>query len=137
MPPHLYRVAVPVDDLAKADVFWSGLLELNVDDAIPNRHYLKTLGAIVVLIGTVEHDRSHGLPGKAFRPNTEILYFAVADLDAAFERATKLGMQPIDDEEVGDGIATRPWGERSFYGRDPAGNPICLVDETMLYTGSR
>ena len=60
MPPHPYRVGVPVDDLAKADAFWSGLLELEVDDAIPNRHYLQTQGAVVVLIDTVEHEKAHG-----------------------------------------------------------------------------
>ena len=30
---------------------------------------------------------------------------------------------------------TRPWGERSFYGRDPFGNPICLVDSGTTFTG--
>jgi hypothetical protein len=32
-------------------------------------------------------------------------------------------------------IATRPWGERSFYLRDPFGNPLCFVDAATLFTG--
>jgi hypothetical protein len=31
-------------------------------------------------------------------------------------------------------IARRPWGERSFYMRDPFGNPLCFVDEASLFT---
>jgi uncharacterized glyoxalase superfamily protein PhnB len=31
-------------------------------------------------------------------------------------------------------IANRPWGERSFYLRDPFGNPLCFVDETTVFT---
>jgi len=29
----------------------------------------------------------------------------------------------------------RPWGEVSFYGNDPFGNPLCFVDEETLFTG--
>ena len=32
---------------------------------------------------------------------------------------------------------TRPWGERSFYLRDPFGNPLCFVDAATLFTGPR
>ena len=32
-------------------------------------------------------------------------------------------------------IATRPWGERSFYVHDPFGNPLCFVDAGSLFTG--
>ena len=33
-------------------------------------------------------------------------------------------------------VATRPWGERSFYARDPFGNGICFVDRESVFTGS-
>jgi uncharacterized glyoxalase superfamily protein PhnB len=46
------------------------------------------------------------------------------------ERARNAGCQSLDD-----GIETRPWGERSFYARDPFGNPICFVDEKTVFTG--
>lgn len=32
-------------------------------------------------------------------------------------------------------IARRPWGEQSFYMHDPAGNPLCFVDEQSIYRG--
>jgi hypothetical protein len=32
-------------------------------------------------------------------------------------------------------IARRPWGERSFYLREPFGNPLCFVDSAALFTG--
>ena len=32
-------------------------------------------------------------------------------------------------------IARRPWGERSFYLREPFGNPLCFVDSATLFTG--
>jgi len=35
------------------------------------------------------------------------------------------------------GIEVRPWGERSFYARDPFENPICFVDSQTLFTGER
>jgi hypothetical protein len=70
----------------------------------------------------------------------EHLYFAVADLEARHARATDLGCLST---EVGDGdlamgeIHKRPWGERSFYLKDPLGTPLCFVDETTLFTGRR
>ena len=136
MAAHLYRVILPVDDMDRADAFWSALLELPVDPVVPNRHYLHTEGAILALVDPAEHARAHGLPPAEFRPNPDLVYFAVEDLDAAWERAQSLGMQPLRDDDVGEGIQTQPWGERSFYGVDPSGNPICLVDEKTLFTGS-
>ena len=110
MSANLYRIGLPVDDLARADAFWSAILELEIDDRIPNRHYLQAEGALVVLIDTVEHDRTHGHAADAFRPNQEIFYFAVPDLEACYGRAQKLEMASLADEEMGDGIGLRPWG---------------------------
>ena len=41
----------------------------------------------------------------------------------------------FDSRSNEDAIETRPWGERSFYARDPFGNPICFVDEKSTFTG--
>ncbi len=35
----------------------------------------------------------------------------------------------------GGGIVVRPWGEHSFYAKDPWGNPLCFVEEGTVYTG--
>jgi hypothetical protein len=32
-------------------------------------------------------------------------------------------------------MVVRPWGERSFYVKDPWGNGLCFVDEKTLFTG--
>jgi uncharacterized glyoxalase superfamily protein PhnB len=58
------------------------------------------------------------------------VYFAVADLNASFDAVQGAGGQWVDDR-----IRKRPWGEKSFYARDPFGNPICFVDEKTVFTG--
>ncbi|MEE9280706.1 MAG: VOC family protein [Myxococcota bacterium] len=78
----------------------------------------------------------HGLVPAEFRANPELVYFAVVDLEATYERARTLGMSSLAADDVGEGIHTRPWGERSFYGVDPSGNPICFVDDQTLFTGA-
>jgi uncharacterized glyoxalase superfamily protein PhnB len=60
------------------------------------------------------------------------VYFAVDDLEAMFERA-----KAADCNSLEDAISTRVWGERSFYARDPLGNPICFVDASTVFTGGR
>ena len=52
------------------------------------------------------------------------------NLETFHERATKLGGL---SEKMG-AIEKRPWGEVSFYMKDPFGNPLCFVDETTLFT---
>jgi len=61
----------------------------------------------------------------------QYVYFSVDDLDAAHERAREAGSRELTEIEV------RPWGERSFYARDPFENPICFVDSQTLFTGNR
>ena len=70
-------------------------------------------------------------------PIGDHLYFSVADLETYFERADELGCLEHIDLHGGraDEMAVRPWGERSFYARDPFGNGLCVVDETTLFTG--
>jgi catechol 2,3-dioxygenase-like lactoylglutathione lyase family enzyme len=66
------------------------------------------------------------------------VYVAVDGLEAYHARAQGLDCL---DPSTGDGglpmgeIATRPWGERSFYAHDPFGNPLCFVAAATLFTG--
>jgi uncharacterized glyoxalase superfamily protein PhnB len=57
------------------------------------------------------------------------VYFAVNDLDACYRRVNELANGAIYQQ-----IETQPWGERSFYCRDPFGNKLCFVDEDTLFT---
>jgi hypothetical protein len=61
----------------------------------------------------------------------------VTDLEEIHSRAAELGALSSEDVHGGIGgqIAVRPWGERSFYGRDPFGNLLCFVDAETLFTG--
>ena len=77
----------------------------------------------------------------AYRDQTSTTcILAVEDLEAVHRRAQRLGGLST---ETGDGrlpmgeIASRPWGERSFYMLDPFGNPLCFVDSTSVFTGGQ
>jgi predicted enzyme related to lactoylglutathione lyase len=65
------------------------------------------------------------------------LYFAVPNLEEYHRRASDLGC--LSDELVhgtpGGAMVVRPWGERSFYCDDPAGNPLCFVEDGTIYAG--
>ena len=130
--PHLFRVVVPVPDMAAADAFYARLLGLEVDVVAATRHYLHCGGTILALVDPSGH-------GRPFRPNPEVVYLAVPDLAAALQRAVAAGAQSLDAldaDDVGWGIQQRVWGERSAYFADPFGNPLCLVDEATTFTGS-
>jgi catechol 2,3-dioxygenase-like lactoylglutathione lyase family enzyme len=132
---NLSTVVLPARSLGRSDAFYEELLGLDADASVPGRHSFYCDSCVLTLVNTVEHARQHELPPAEFRPNPELVYFAVSDLGATWERAGKLGMDPLEDDDVGTGIQRRPWGERSFYGCDPSGNPICFVDDTTLFTG--
>jgi catechol 2,3-dioxygenase-like lactoylglutathione lyase family enzyme len=133
---NLATVVLPTVGLGRADAFYEELLGLDADTSVPGRHSFYCESCVLTLVNTIEHARHHELPLPEFRPNPELVYFAVSDLDATWERAQKLPMDALADDDVGSGIQRRPWGERSFYGRDPSGNPICFVDDTTLFIGT-
>jgi catechol 2,3-dioxygenase-like lactoylglutathione lyase family enzyme len=127
----LFRVTVQVSDLDRAAKFYGALLD---DTGIAirggSRHYFDCGGVLLALL-----DPTGG--GEAARPNPDHLYFAVSDLEAVHARARKLGClseESVHDDPGGE-IVVRPWGERSFFARDPFGNRLCFVDETTLFTG--
>jgi catechol 2,3-dioxygenase-like lactoylglutathione lyase family enzyme len=133
---NLCKVILPTQSMGRAEAFFEELLELEADTFVPNRHFFRCDGCELALVNPREHATAHGLAQPEFRPNPELVYFAVPDLDESYERARKLRMRPLADDDVGWGIRRRPWGERSFYGVDPSGNPICFVDEATMFVGS-
>ena len=88
------------------------------------RHYFDCGGTILACHEAL----ADGDPAQV-GPNPQYVYFGVDDLDAAHARAEEAGWRELS------GIEIRPWGERSFYARDPFGNPICFVDSETLFTG--
>ncbi|SFI26601.1 VOC family protein [Planctomicrobium piriforme] len=121
----IFRVILPVSDIEQATNFYCEFLGQSGRRVSPGRHYFDCGSVILACFDP----RSDG-DGFDAKPNPDHLYFAVSDLDAVFERARRLNCQEIEPH-----IAVRPWGERSFYCKDPFGNPICIVDDQTLFTG--
>ena len=123
--PKLFRVILPVSDIEAAARFYGALFEMPGKRVSPGRHYFDCGGVILACFDPCAD-------GDDFdaRPNPDHVYFAVTDLDEVFARIQRLGYRKIDAT-----IKKQPWGERSFYAVDPFGNPICLVDETTIFTG--
>jgi uncharacterized glyoxalase superfamily protein PhnB len=119
----LFRVIVPVNDVQLAQQFYGSLLEQEGVRVSPGRHYFGCGGTILACFDP----KADGDPWDA-TPNPDHLYFAVDDLQSAFDRATRGGaviLRPIE---------TQPWGERSFYCADPFGNKLCFVERGTLFT---
>jgi predicted enzyme related to lactoylglutathione lyase len=123
MSVKLFRVILPVADLDHAATFYGHLLDSPGERIAPERHYFDCGGTILALVNPAGHD-------QPFRPNPDHVYFAVTDLEAVFARAQNAGCLELEAA-----IVTRVWGERSFYARDPFGNPLCFVDAATVYTG--
>ena len=124
MPVRLFRVLLPVGDIEKAAEFYGRLFGIPGERVSPGRHYFDCGGTILACFDP----RSDG-DGYDASSNPEHFYFAVPDLEEIFQRAQAAGFQTLEAA-----IETRPWGERSFYGKDPFGNPICFVDENTVFT---
>jgi catechol 2,3-dioxygenase-like lactoylglutathione lyase family enzyme len=130
----LFRVLIPVRDIDAAARFYGALLELTGSRVSPGRHYFDCGGTILACFDP----RADG-EGYEARANPECIYLSTDDIDAAYSRAEKLGVQFATDAppEVGamGEIADRPWGERSFYFSDPFDNPLCIVATDTVFRG--
>jgi uncharacterized glyoxalase superfamily protein PhnB len=124
--PSIFRIFVPVTDFDKAVAFYQELFATEGRIIHRGRQYFDCGPVIFAVI------ENHG------SPIADHIYFSVPNLEAVFTRAKKLECLERSDvhESPSDEIAMRPWGERSFYARDPFGNGLCFVDETTLFTGS-
>ena len=128
--PTIFRIALQVSNIEKATRFYSKLLGAKGRRIHGARHYFDCGGVILALLDP--SDRTT----KA-RATPDYLYFSVPSLRALHARARKLrclSKGQIHDEPGGE-IVRRPWGERSFYARDPFGNRLCFVDSKTLITG--
>ena len=121
----IYRVILPVADIEKGQAFYEFLLDKKGTRVSRGRHYFDCGGVILAVF-----DPRADTDDRDAKPNPDHIYFAVSDLAAVHARAQQAGCQEVDEE-----IQTRPWGETSFYAKDPFGNPICFVDEKTVFTG--
>jgi catechol 2,3-dioxygenase-like lactoylglutathione lyase family enzyme len=129
----IFRVIIQVGDIERAAAFYTTLLGVEGVRVSGGRHYF-LCGDVILAVFDPRGDRDDFVA----RPNPDHIYFAVANLEAVHARAKKLQCLST---EIGDGrlpmgeIRRRPWGERSFYARDPFGNPLCFVDKRTLFRG--
>lgn len=130
----LFRVILPVGDIARAVEFYSSLLEQRGMRISPGRYYFDCDGVVLAC-----YDPNADGDGYDAAPLPEPLYLAVDDLDAVYRRAAYAGavFSPDVVPDVGPlgEIAKRPWGEVSFYMDDPFGNPLCFVSRDSMFTG--
>jgi predicted enzyme related to lactoylglutathione lyase len=134
MAPTLFRIVLQVDDLDKAEQFYGALLG-DRGRRIPraSRHYIDCGPIILALVDVTGGNTT----GEKPEPLPDYIYFAVPNVDEVHSQATALGCLSTEDvhgANAGD-VVVRPWGERSFYARDPWGNGLCFVDENNLFTG--
>ena len=132
--PKLFRVVLQVPDLERAVAFYRTVLEMDGFRVSNGRHYFDLNGTILACYDP----RADGDAFEA-QPNPDRIYIAVDDLEAtlaACERAEAGFSDAVMDGGKPSGeIAVRPWGERSFYVKDPAGNRVCFVDRRTMFTG--
>ena len=123
--PAVFRIFIPVTDFDKAIEFYQRLFESEGRIIHRGRQYFDCGPVIFAVI------ENNGAPIR------DHIYFSVPNLETIFTRAKELDC--LEDNDVHGSqsgeINVRPWGERSFYCRDPFGNGLCFVDETTLFTG--
>lgn len=122
----LFRIALPVGDIERATRFYQQVFGLPGRRVATGRHYFECGGIILACF-----DASASTTDGYQRDHAEHVCFSLRDLEAAYERvaaATPSWIEPA--------ITTRPSGERSFYAKDPFGNPLCFVDEQTVVMSS-
>lgn len=121
----IFRIFIPVTDFDRAIAFYQRLFADEGRIIHRGRQYFDC-GAVILAV--IENNGA---------PISDHIYFSVPSLEAFFTRAKELGCLERSDihGSPSDEIQVRPWGERSFYARDPFGNGLCFVDETTLFTG--
>src|SRR5262245_64774974 len=82
----LFRVILPVSDIARAKEFYAALLDMPGAPVSNGRHYFGCGGTILACFDP----RADGDPWDA-TPNPDHVYFAVDDLEAALTRARTAG----------------------------------------------
>lgn len=124
----LFRVILPVSDLARAAGVYAELLGMPGERVSGGRHYFDCGGTVLALYcsagdGDGPADPTRYQPGQFF-------YFSVPDLAVTHAAAVRLGFAV----EPG-GIRSMPWGETLFWATDPFGNPVSFVAAGTEFTG--
>ena len=114
---------MPVVDYQRALEFYRALFGIEGKAVSPGRTYFDLGGTNFC----VYHPESDG--DSPVQPLTTAVYLTVETLSDAHANASAANAQYLTS------IETRPWGERSFYCRDPSGNILCFVDNRSQFRG--
>lgn len=131
--PGIFRILLEVHDRDRARRFYESPLGMRGRAVGGERVYFDCGRTI---FGVLDPS-PHGKPTN--RPTPEPVYFSTPDLLRVYRRARRLGClsrKRIHGEDPAGEVRVRPWGERSFYARDPSGNPLCFVDSRTRFTGT-
>jgi len=125
MNVNIFRVIVPVENIDEAQRFYRKLFDIDGERVSPGRHYFKCGNVILACFDPAAE-------GDKFtrEPNPEHIYFETDQIEQLFENAKEAGCSFLEDK-----VEKRSWGERSFYAKDPFGNPLCFVDRKSMFTG--
>ncbi len=132
--PQIFRILLPVTDIQQAKSFYTKVLGVEGFPVSPGRHYFDCEGIILACF-----DPQSDGDGYTAQPNPEDLYIAVDNIEETYTHCNEAGatFSDFEDPDVGKMgvIEKRPWGEVSFYIKDPFGNGICFVDRKTVFTG--
>lgn len=117
------RIVIPVRDYREALDFYSRLLMTEGTPVSEGRTYFD-LGGVTLCI---YHPLSDG--DEAVGVLSTPVYLSVDDISMSHANATQ-----AEAADLGC-IERRPWGERSFYCRDPSGNRLCFVENNSMFRG--
>jgi len=115
----LYQVVLAVSDIDQAEKFYSHLLGTPGRRISPGQHHFDCGGMILICYDPSAEGDSSQAPSSPHR-----LYFVVEDIEAVFERARSGGCASMDEQ-----ILSQPWGDRSFFAKDPFKNSLGFLDE--------
>lgn len=125
----LYRVILPVSDIAAAAAFYAAVLGEPGKRVSGGRHYFGGADGGAIL-ACYEPGADGDDVGDGWRQHPlQYVYFSVDDLEAARDACVSSGASDIT------GIRAMPWGETMFYALDPFGNPISFVKAGTEFTG--
>lgn len=126
MKAKLYRVIFPVNNIDKAEEFYSEILNQKGVRVSPGRHYFDIGGTILACYDP----KSDGdLQSEWKFHENQYIYISVPDLIGIRNKMIMFKCKSLGE------IEGMPWGETLFYANDPFGNPICFVDEKTVFTG--
>ena len=114
----LTHSCIITNDVKKLKTFYENALQLKGD--IYDGNYAEfVVGENVLAIYSLEaHNEIAPNSAEPSSNNSIILEFYVADVDKEYKRLTDMDVKTVKAP------TTQPWGNRSFYFRDPDGNLI-------------